>query len=95
MIGNENLSKSRTSMINLLALRDTTVVREPFNQLAVPNFGTTDALRQLEAGLPRGIGPTGPGNYPLASPDSGPAAARLAAEIQSGDSFSIDHMFGF
>jgi hypothetical protein len=73
------ISKSRTSMINLQALRDAPLVREPFDHLVVPEFVSADALRQVEADFPQGMGP---GSYPLASLNAGPGVAQLAAEIQ-------------
>jgi SM-20-related protein len=66
-------------MIDLEALRDATLVREPYDHLVVPNFVAADALRAIEDDFPQGIGP---GSYPLTSLRYGPALARLAEEIQ-------------
>jgi len=66
-------------MIDLEALRDATLMREPYDHLVVPNFVSADGLREVEADFPKGMGP---GSYPLASLQYGPAVARLAAEIQ-------------
>ena len=67
-------------MIDLDALRNAAVERDPFDHLVVPRFIAAEALRQIEADFPQGIGP---GSYPLASLTYGPALARLAEEIQS------------
>jgi hypothetical protein len=70
---------SLVPMIDLEALRDAPVAREPFDHVVVPNFVSADALRAVEADFPQGVGP---GSYPLTSLRYGPALARLADAIQ-------------
>jgi len=73
-------------MIDLDAIRNATVEREPFDHLVVPGFIAADTLRQIEADFPSDIGP---GSYPLASLRYGPAIARLAEDIQSDEMSSV------
>jgi len=66
-------------MIDLEALRNAALAREPYDHLVVPNFVSADGLREVEADFPKDMGP---GSYPLTSLQYGPALARLADEIQ-------------
>jgi len=66
-------------MIDLEALRDAPLAREPYDHLVVPNFVSAEGLGEVEADFPKGMGP---GSYPLGSLRYGPGLARLAAALQ-------------
>lgn len=73
-------------MIDLEALRNAPVESDPFDHIVVPQFIAADALPQIEADFPEGIGP---GSYPLASLHYGPSFARLAETIQGPEMSAI------
>ena len=73
---------SVTSMLNLQALRDTPLKRDPFDHVVVPGFLGREALQRLESDFPA---VDGPGSYPLHALTFGPAFRELSEDLQGPD----------
>lgn len=68
-----------TAMIDLAALRDAPVHRQPYPYFIVPNFVTAEALKSIESDYPQ---IDKPGSFPLPTLDYGKKFAQLMEEMQ-------------